>query len=128
MRKSENLCNLDESNTISASTRNKVGSNTIKNLNSSSDIEESTRSTQDTNNNHNSNNNNEHRIRDDSSLVDIILAHELARALRAQDTDAFFEIYDSRIPTYFDRQRVSSTQWVFSIISFRLEDLEFKLS
>lgn len=42
-------------------------------------------------------------------VLDLILAHELAKALRAEDHERFIEIYDFYVPNHFDRDRVSAT-------------------
>lgn len=43
----------------------------------------------------------------DENVVDLILAHELAKALRAQDHERFIEIYDFHVPSHFELDRVS---------------------
>jgi hypothetical protein len=43
----------------------------------------------------------------DASDSDFALAHQLAHALRSQDTDRFIFIYDNIIPDHFDQTQVS---------------------
>lgn len=105
MRKSENLCNLGENNTIDSK-----GSSSSKSSNSdwitrnTSRREESPQTdlihaklTEVASSNE-----------CESARIDLLLAHELAIALRAQDIDRFFKVYDFSVPAYFDRHRVSA--------------------
>jgi hypothetical protein len=52
------------------------------------------------------NNNNITRANIDSVSEDLKLAHELAHALRAHDTDTFIHVYDNKIPLSFTKARV----------------------
>ena len=122
MRKSENLCNIGENKTIDSSSKSSsVSTTNNKNINrnnttttsritrlelESSEINQEKQLLDDSNRREAEEE--EASINDnDSDELDLALAHELARALRCQDTERFIEIYDFNIPSHFDRNRVS---------------------
>lgn len=137
MRKSENLCNLGENNIISSisnissntsytnnnnnnksklyvrkSKNNKdleKSCNTAKRESVGSTNSSSCNTNQDKNANITSTNKfkNTDNTEQDDYQVDLILAHELAKALRAQDHERFIEIYDFHVPSNFELDRVS---------------------
>lgn len=125
MRKSENLCNIGENKTIDSSSKSSsvsVSTTNKKNINrnnttttsritrlelESSEINQEKQLLDDSNRRE-AEEEEEASINDnDSDELDLALAHELARALRCQDTERFIEIYDFNIPSHFDRNRVS---------------------
>jgi hypothetical protein len=54
----------------------------------------------------------------DESDRDFVLAHQLAHALRTQDTDKFIFIYDNIIPDDFDQARVNFYIYNFPLHNF----------